>query len=405
MYSFRDVFSCRTCQHSRAYLGAVIRASLLTFTEKRNLTMKMIKRFLVIVFLGVLALPAMAHSYKFLDRVYTMTNAAEGNEIIELYRHPAEGLSEFGRVATGGNGSGSGLGNQGALAIDRSSGSLYAVNAASNSISVFRILPSGLRLVEVVASQGQTPVSLTVHNNLLYVLNSDSDSIAGFIVRRNGKLRALAASVKSLSGSGVGAAQIGFSPWGDSLAVSEKASNQISVFKVNFMGLPSDAVVSASVGNTPFGFAFDRRSHLLVSEAAGGAADASSVSSYEIERDGSLEVIDAAVPTTETAACWLVTSRDSRYAFTTNAGSSSISAYRIARDGDLSLVNADGVAASTGPGTAPIDMALSHSGHHLFVLSAKTGSIVVLRVGLHGDLYLAGDAEGLPTTVNGLAAY
>jgi hypothetical protein len=67
-------------------------------------------------------------------------------------------------------------------------------------------------------------------------------------------------------------------------------------------------------------------------------ANASSASSYEVSEEGDLAVISGAVPTKQTAACWLITSRDGRFIYTANAGSGSISGYRVDHDGcDLIL--------------------------------------------------------------------
>lgn len=339
------------------------------------------------------------------SQVFTMTNAIEGNEILVFDHHPRRGLTQVDSVPSGGVGTGpGGLGNQGALILTNNHRMLYAVNAGSDSISVFRVRKGKLTLVDTVDSGGTQPVSLTRHNDLLYVLNAGSDSIAGFTVRHNGTLSPLEGSVRALSNVGTGPAQIGFTPWGDALVVTEKATSLITTFLVDDEGLPSERIVNQSEGETPFGFAFDRFGHLLVSEAAGGAEDASSLSSYEIQEDGTLEVLASAVPTTETAACWVQMSPNKRYAFTTNAGSSSISAFRSDRDGGLTLTTDDGVAATTGSGSAPIDLALSER-NNLFALSARDGTIAAFKVLGNRKLLPVPGADGLPTTVNGLAAY
>jgi 6-phosphogluconolactonase (cycloisomerase 2 family) len=349
------------------------------------------------------ALPAVAGGQD-VGRVYTMTNAADGNAILILAHRPYQGLINVGSVATGGNGTGSGLGNQGGLVLGHDHHWLYAVNAGSDSISVLRVRRNGLELIGTVNSGGEQPVSVTRHGDLLYVLNAGSDSIAGFTVNEDGTLSPLDDSVRNLSGTGTGPAQIGFTPWGDALVVTEKATNLITTFVLDEDGIPGSAVVNDSVGLTPFGFAFDRFGHLLVSEANGGATDASSLSSYEVEDDGTLNVLASAVPTNETAACWVVSSRNGRYAFTTNAGSSSISAFKSGRDGTLTLTTEDGVAGSTGEGTAPIDMALSSGGRFLYALSAKTGSIAAFRVIANHKLLPIAAVSGLPTGLDGLAA-
>jgi 6-phosphogluconolactonase len=367
---------------------------------------RLTKTFLVSLLLALcsFALPAWANYYS-VGKVFTMTNAIEGNEILMFTHHPSQGLIETGRVKTGGKGTGSGLGNQSGLVLSKDHRWLFTVNAGSDSISVFRVKKRGLILVDTVRSGGKQPVSLTVHKDLLYVLNAASDSIAGFGIDYNGELMPLKGSVRNLSGAGTAPAQISFTPWGDALVVTEKATNFITTFVLDESDRPGSAIVNDSAGVTPFGFAFDRYGHLLVSEAAGGADDASSVSSYNVREDGKLAVIASAVPTTETAACWLITSRNGRFAFTTNTGSSSISAFKIRRDGHLKLTTKDGVAAKTGPGSAPIDLALSRNGRYLFALSASNGTIVAYRVIRNSRLLPLPGISGLPSTINGLAAF
>ena len=358
----------------------------------------------LILSMCILAAPAVAGNDG-TGQVFTMTNSASGNEVLIFTHHPQQGLVGAGRVASGGNGTSAGLGNQGGVILSEHHRWLYVVNAGSNSISVFGLRKGGLTLIDTADSGGLQPVSLTRHKNLLYVLNAGSDSIAGFTVNDNGTLSSMANSMRSLSGTGTAPAQISFTPWGDALVLTEKATNIITTFLIDEDGLPGPAVVNDSAGPTPFGFDFDRYGHLLVSEAAGGAQDASSLSSYEIQQDGTLVPLASAVPTTETAACWVEMSRNGRYAFTTNAGSSSISAFRSGRNGSLTLTTEDGVAASTGPGSAPIDLALSSGGNYLFSLSAADGTVAAFRLVGNRELVPAPGLTGLPGTVNGLAAY
>src|SRR5262245_37705840 len=99
--------------------------------------------------------------------VYTQTNAAEGNEILVYSRGPGGKLQLRQSVPTRGLGTGIGLGSQGALALARNGRFLYAVNAGSDSISVFIRGRHGLVLVDRVASGGDQPISLTVKRDLL----------------------------------------------------------------------------------------------------------------------------------------------------------------------------------------------------------------------------------------------
>jgi 6-phosphogluconolactonase (cycloisomerase 2 family) len=327
--------------------------------------------------------------------VYTMTNAVEGNKVLKYTRASDGTLSKADEYATGGLGSGSGLGNQGALVMS---------NAGSNQISVFAVLHNGLKLLDSADSGGIQPVSLTVDRNLLYVLNAGSDEISGFRLSRHGKIVPIPGSTRSLSSSGTGPAQIAFSPDGNVLVVTEKATNRIDTYLVNEHGLATGPMVHGSVGETPFGFAFDRRGRLIVSEAAGGAFEASSLSSYRIAEDGALQVISSAVPTTETAACWVVITGNGRYAYTTNAGSGSVGGFRIGHKGSLSLLDPDGRSGVTGDGSAPIDMALSNNSHYLYTLNSGNNTISAFRVGAHGDLYDLPGVSDLPAGTNGLVA-
>src|SRR6266581_1511259 len=77
--------------------------------------------------------------------------------------------------AAGGAGTGAGLASQGALQISPDGRFLIAADAGSNQISVLRIRPDGsLGLVShgVVSSGGVLPVSVAIHDGLVYVANS-----------------------------------------------------------------------------------------------------------------------------------------------------------------------------------------------------------------------------------------
>jgi 6-phosphogluconolactonase len=339
----------------------------------------------------------------YVGAVYTMTNDATGNEVIMFHR-TAHGLLVRERAfSTGGMGSGGGLGNQGALALSTGNRWLFVVNPGSNDVSVFRVESGGLTLVDREPSGGQLPISVTDDRDLLYVLNAGSDTITGFVVGSDGTLSPLATSTRNLSDMDTDPAQISFSPNGRFLAVTEKGTNLIDIWRVGRNGLASDdPVTNSSVGDTPFGFAFGKRDIIIVSEAAGGAADASSLSSYLLEDDGTLQVVSSAVPTTETAACWVVVTNDGRFTYTTNAGSGTVSGYRIAFDGTITLLDADGVIGNTGNGD--IDMALSNNGRYLFTLNSGDDTISAFRVHANGSLSPLPGASGIPDGANGLAA-
>jgi 6-phosphogluconolactonase len=216
--------------------------------------------------------------------------------------------------------------SQGALILSDDNRFLFAVNAGSNEISVLAVEKDGLRLADKVPSGGVRPISLALHENLLYVLNEgETPNITGFTVSDEATLSLLVGSSRPLSGgSAAGPAQVSFSPGGALLTVTEKATNLIDAHTVGADGLASGPVATPSNGLTPFGFAYDQRESLIVSEAFGGAPDQAAVSSYGASAAG-LSVISGSVPDLQTAACWIVITNSGRYVYTTNTGSSSVS--------------------------------------------------------------------------------
>jgi 6-phosphogluconolactonase len=354
------------------------------------------------------ASPAAAQSSRGPGDVYTMSNDAEGNEILAYNRGANGMLTPAGVYETGGLGSGGGLGNQGGVVLSENHHWLFVVNAGSNDISAFRVTSHGLMLTDVEPSLGELPVSLTVYEDLLYVLNAGgAGSIQGFTVSDDGDIMPLMDSMRPLSGAEMtGAAQIGFTPDGSVLVVTEKPTSLIDTYAVHDDGTTDGPFVYESNGQTPFGFDFTSRGSLLVSEAFGGAEGASAASSYTVAPDGTLSLVSASVPSGETAACWLVVNNNSRHAYTTNTGSGTISGYAIHRPHDSLDLMGDGVAADVGEGTGPLDAAFSTNGRFLYVLNSGTHEISVWRVRKgNGGLMHVQTVAGLPETANGMAAH
>jgi len=246
---------------------------------------------------------------------------------------------------------------------------------------------------------------VTESRGRLYVLNDGGSGNVAGLRHDDGELQPLAGSERALSAAGGTApAQVGFSAEGDAVVVTEKGTNRLVSWAVQSDGTLGAQLVTASAGPTPFGFAFDRRNHLIVSEAAGGAAGASTVSSYRFtDAEPARPVVrSAAVPDTQSAACWVAVTPNGRFAFVTNTASSTVSRYDIGRQGSLTLGSA--TAADTGSGSAPIDAAVSRHGRQLFVLNAKTHTIVAFGVGGDGSLAPQGGVGGLPAAAVGLAA-
>jgi 6-phosphogluconolactonase len=327
--------------------------------------------------------------------VYAMSNSSDGNAIVVFQRDFHGRLTLADSYPTAGFGSGDNidpLGSQGSLILSRHHRWLFAVNAGSDDISVFRVKRHSLELTDRIYSGGQFPTSLTLYRNLLYVLNAGRNgagaNITGFRLDRDGSLEQLPGATRLLTS--VGYHQVGFAPRGDALVVTQSdptGDNAILVFSVDEDGLPgATPVVSPSVGLVPFGFIFDWRGHLLVSEAGSGA-----ISSYAIQDDGTLEVISSLVTNGNRATCWIVKTWFGGV-FTANTGSNNISSYRANfGTGQVHLKDADAA-----PGSKPIDMAVTADGRFLYVLNAADGTVGAFRISPFGTLRNLGTVQGLP---------
>ena len=416
---------------------------------------------ILLVTIGVAAVASAAD----VGAVYTLTNDPAGNAVVVFGRAADGTLTKSGSFSTGGTSIGFfATGNQNGLLLNSDASCLWAVNSLSNSIAAFQVSGTSLHPVGVVGSNGVGPVSLTVNEDLgvLYVLHNGSllvqppvgspvpasaDNITGFTVGANCGLSALAGSTRSLSmAMGTFPAQVSFNPAGTVVVVTEKATNKIDTWVVGAGGLLSGRKVQASAGVEPFGFAFDNRGQLIVTNAAchmptppgnlpgcSVPPDHPTLASYSVAADGTLTLVDASTDN-QAAKCWVVITDSQRFAFTTNAlarqaggpppGSppaGSISSYRVSAHGGLTKVGDTEIPTVINGGVSidpnsvvgvPVDAALSRNSRFLYVLSEGDGTINAYRVGLDGSLTLLGISDvtpvnplfnGLPFP-NGLAA-
>jgi 6-phosphogluconolactonase len=332
--------------------------------------------------------------------VFTMSNDAGTNAIL-IYKQEANGRLKYkASVNSGGAGNGMGLGSQGALVIDKKHRQIYAVNPGSNSISSFRLSNNGkLDLHQTISSEGNTPVSLTVHNSLLYVVN-DGGNICGFKIAGNGMLSKIEGSSQSLTMPTADPAEILFKPDGSALVVTEKATNKIVVFKVNNGGVAQPGQMHPAQAETPFGFVFAGSKYLVATNAFGGAPNASTVTSFSVEANGSVNLISN-IPDHEAAACWVTLSKNEDYAFVTNTGSNSISSLKVGNDGSLQLL--DSVAVATGG--APTDIIISSNGKFAYNVNSMSHTIGQYKVLHNGRLQSLGDLAGLPAAAQGIVAF
>jgi 6-phosphogluconolactonase (cycloisomerase 2 family) len=329
--------------------------------------------------------------------VYTITNAATGNGVAAFSRGANGALTPLATYAAGGNGTGANLGSQGAVALSDDGKLLFAVNAGSDSISEFAVREDGgLKLLSTFSSNGALPTSLTIHKNVLYVLDAGgAGSITGYKIDGQGGVELLATSTQPLLGTNP--AQVAFSPDGSELVVTEKGTSTLDTFQVGPHGYAQPGVSSPSAGGTPFGFQFDSLGRAFVSEAAGSA------SSYAVDASGA-HTISGAVVTHQAAPCWLVVTPNGEWAYTANAGAGTISGFSIAADGNIALLDASGATGSFGAGSHPLDEAVSTDGQFLYVLVDGHHTIGGFRINADGSLTPLGEVGALPAGAVGLAS-
>ncbi|WP_433304905.1 lactonase family protein [Actinoplanes sp. CA-030573] len=324
--------------------------------------------------------------------VFVLTDNLTANTVAAYGRLPGGTLRPAGTYRTGGLGgqlAGSVVdhtASQGALALDRDNGLLYAVNAGSDTLTVFDVHGDRLDRRQVVGTGGTFPVSVAVHGSLVYVLNArDGGSIQGYL-RRGRTLvrvpawhRALGLDPAATPEFTHTPGQIAFSPDGSRLLVTTKAgSNAIDVFTVDRRRGPSaHPSVTTLPGAVPFAMDFDDDGHLLVAEAGPNA-----VASFRLRRDGTVAPI-ATAATGQAATCWIVVTNGRAYAG--NAGSGSLSGYEVGRQGSLRSLGAF----ATGAGQ--VDVAAAPDGRYLYAQTGAAGMLVTLRAGLDGSLTKVGE--------------
>ena len=330
--------------------------------------------------------------------VHVQSNEADGNRVFVFPRGEDGQLSEAVVVSSGGRGDGKPhLTSQGSVVL-ASDGRLLVTNAGSDDVTLLTDADEP-QVVAVVASGGSAPKSVAERDGLVYVLNTGDRSLVGFRLTRDG-LDELPGSRREL-GPDSDPAQVGFSPDGKRVVVTDRGANAILVYPVRGDGLLGDSQATASAGPTPYGFTFAHDGTLVVTEAFGAAKGKAAASSYRLNGGGA-ELITSSVGNGRSEICWAVPSADGRHVFTTNFADGAISRYSVSDAGELVLD--DAVAAVTVDGVPGLrDEDITSDGRFLYAIDADDGRIFGWRI-TDGELTPAGSWTGLPTTVAGLAA-
>jgi len=342
--------------------------------------------------------------------VFVMTNDATHNAVMAFPRNPDGSLGRGHKFLTGGRGSGGTtdpLASQGSLTLSSDGSLLFAVNAGSGELSVFRVFGNFLWLSDVVPCGGSEPVAVAQYRDLVYLVNAGgTNNVVGFRLTHDQKLKRISHANYLLSTGNTGPGSITFSPDGRLLLVTEKATNKIDAFTVHADGTLGSVVTTASVGPGAFAVQFAPNGTALVVETGpAGGTNASAISSYAADAEGKLSVISPSVATQGAATCWLQVTPNGRYVYTANSATSSISGFSVGAHGSLTPL--PGTIVGTLPsGSTDLDITVSSNGRFLYTLNAGMGTVGIFEIENDGTLLSLGEMDGLPAKagLNGIAA-
>ena len=309
------------------------------------------------------------------NQVAAYTRAADGTlTLIDVY--DTGGLGENIR-----NSGANPLASQDPLIVSKDQRFVFAVNPGSETISSFLInddfslTPADLGVSTGGQSGAQNPVSLTIFEDILYVVNSGNyvdengdelttlpddrnrvnASIIGFSIADDGNLTEIEGS--ELPGVGANAGSIEFTDTGRDLYITERrTSNIVHVgLNENFTPIRYDNGALQvndipTITPEPFGtdlYPREEGSILLVSEGNNGAVDMAALSSYRVEENGALTGISLSsgvegdpLITGHTFGCWVefVETPTGDFAYVSNTPDGIITSYNVGDEGGLTLL-------------------------------------------------------------------
>lgn len=304
--------------------------------------------------------------------VYVLANPIGPNVVEVFARNRLTGrLTHQASVPTGGQGNfDAGASSQHSLVTDGEF--LYAVNPGSDDISVFAIRENGsLRLLSRTPSGGPNPISLALHDDLLYVANQGDPvfepgepvgprigNYTGFKVRRDGTLRPIAGSTVTLNQADT-PTDVLFNKSGDLLMGARLNGRTLDSFRVEDDGRLTRAGAINTLG--PFGLEFHpfKQDRLLAATFFAPGA-----SSYDVSRRGTVRVISDIVDPPGIDNCWTAVAPNGQSMWTSSFIPGVLSLFKIERDGSLEFVSTH----KAPDGTNASDIAIDPAGRFMYSL-------------------------------------
>lgn len=330
---------------------------------------------------------AMQHA----GHVYTLNNDV-ANNALAVYMQQADGslspaampmVSLKGKGLTGGD-----IDEQGAIRVHGEF--VLAVNPGSDSVAVLR--KQGDKLMHVAGSPfpsgGNTPLSLTVHGDMVYVANQAaafadpkmSPNITGFRLSSQGQLTPIANSTMTFA-AGQGPAQVEFSPSGKTLVATAgfQADNGSRLYSYAVMsdgrlkmGAGSPIAPDGATGTV--GFSWSPKGDRVYASLFKGSA----VIPFGVDME-TAAIRQAAMPVgdDQQAACWTTISHDGRTLYVANFVSNSVSVYDVVGD-KLTLLGSIPRRGASGKDTKDIE--ISKDGRYLYVVGSGKREISIFRI-------------------------
>jgi 6-phosphogluconolactonase len=377
----------------------------------------------VVLAAAALLLPTVAQAKKkpVVGHVYTQTNSLTSNRVVIFNRYKNGSLVKAGSVKTNGTGAKSPdcsppgpvicpfNDSNGSLRLSPDGRLLFVTNGGSNTIATFLVKKNGLKLASVTPSGGGFPLSTTMHGNVLYVLNYTTGNIKGFTVKNNGHLKAIKGATQSVSTPGAGGhvGQIGFDPSGHTLIVSERGPSIVDTFVVkNGVAGPAKAHAGGFPGS--YGFDITSSGHVLMSDGGAPPFITGAITSWALHPNGGLSMIEttgadpsdpnnANPPNHGAGSCWTVITPDGKYAYVTNSTAKTISRVKLDANGHFTVLGVTAIPNSEFAmlTNIPADEGFSPNGKVLYVTvpslyAGNTGRVDAWAVHGNGGLSLIG---------------